>query len=90
MVFLLATLLVISAAYNFYVFLQVRKHRAALKYMEYEFRRFAADAEARIADHEGLIRDTRAELKTLEEGEGGSTATEGYAKGGVYSGAGAG
>lgn len=66
MIILLAALLVFSAAYNFYTLLQVRKYRASLKYMEYEFKRFATDAEARITSHEAMIKDTREEIKALD------------------------
>ena len=66
MIYLLLVLLVLSACFNLYALMMIRKHRGGVKYMRYEFDRFAADAEERIDRHEGLIRDTRDELKSLE------------------------
>jgi len=63
MVYALVILLTFSIGYNFYVMLQVRKYRASLKYMKYEFERFAVDAEERVDRHQKLIAQTREELK---------------------------
>ena len=66
MIYFLAILLLLSLAYNFYVLLELRRHRASLKYMKHEFNRFTEDAEERIKRHESLIRDTRQELKDFD------------------------
>ncbi|MEW6753626.1 MAG: hypothetical protein AB1505_21975 [Candidatus Latescibacterota bacterium] len=71
MTWLLAGALLLSVGMNLRALVQVRRHRAALRYARLDFQRFADEAEERLARHEALLEDTRAKVRSLESGEGG-------------------
>ena len=59
-------LLIISITYNLYFLVQVRRYQARLKYLKKDNENFLNNTDDRITDHYALIKEVRAELKTLD------------------------
>ena len=63
---LLVLLLIISITYNLFFVVRLRRYQARLKYLSSDIENFVIETGNRIDSHNSLLKDVRAELKTID------------------------
>ena len=63
---LLVLLLIISITYNLFFVVRLRRYQARLKYLSSDIENFVKETGNRIDNHDSLLKEVRAELKTID------------------------